>query len=160
MLKALEGVTRVPPVCDRQALAWNIWQDIKYGAPQYRRFDDGKNALVGEFDTTWASADIPFFTEVGTFKTYYFGNTNSYENRLTSPGITTTPVNEVCPITLFHEGDNQRNIPKRICNDANASIQFVVPSGYKKFDFIYHTATQGDDNVTVTITSGSGKVLL
>lgn len=145
-VKADEGVTRVPPVCDKKGLSWYIWQDIKFGNPQYRRFDDDMDGSV--------------FIETGVFKTYYYGNSNDYLSAEISPQITALPANEVCPICSFHESDSQKNIPKRICNEANASIQFVIPAGYEKFDFIYHTNTQGDDNIAVTISEGNGKVVV
>ncbi|HEY5583068.1 MAG TPA: hypothetical protein VIK78_01080 [Ruminiclostridium sp.] len=160
MVSADEGVTRVPPVCDRKGLCWYLWRNIKFGDPQYRRFDDGKNSLVGEFDNTWAGGDIPIFTETGAFKTHYYGNTNSYPIPLNSPQFTTMPTNEVCEITSFHEIDSQRNIPKRICRDPSGSVEFIIPGGYEKFDFIYHTNAEGDDNVTVTIMEADGKVIV
>ena len=51
----------------------------------------------------------------------------------------------------------QRNIPKRFSSDSNASIQFVIPAGYNKFDFIYHAHVNADI-VTITTNRNNGIV--
>ena len=155
--KAEEGVTQVPPVCERKALANRIWNAVKFGHPLYRRFDHGKNALVGPWDSTWATSDSPFFAEVGTFGTYYFSGTVVPDS---NPSYTTNVTAGACPVGAFHETEAQRSIPKRLSGSANASVSFVIPAGYLKADFIYHTHTQGDDQVTITISGGAGKMLV
>lgn len=160
---ALAGVAAVPPNCDKRAFSGIMWELMQFGSPVYRRFDFGKNALVGAWDATWASADAPFFTESGQFDTYYHSgatNTTDYGNTTPASDLrrTTKVTQSTCPITKFGQDDGNTNYPKRISNAAGAYVTFVIPPGYQKFDFIYETNQQADDSVAVTVIEGAGKV--
>ncbi|MDF2713901.1 MAG: hypothetical protein K0R28_826 [Paenibacillus sp.] len=158
---ASEGVAAVPPNCDKRAFGGIMWEIIQYGSPRYRRFDYGKSGLVGHWDERWNGADAPFFIENGTFETYYHsGKNNSYDyiNNFTNLRYTTKVTRPDCPIRKFGEDDGNTNTPKRISNSAHASVSFVIPSGYEKFDFLYETNAQADHSVTVYIKEGDGKV--
>jgi hypothetical protein len=158
---AIAGVAAVPPTADRRCFAGRVWELIQFGSPIYRRFDYGKNALIGSWDSTWASSDAPAFTESGTFETYYrsgAGGQSAYDHNLDSTDFTSKITNRDCPITKFYYDDGNRSIPKRISKTANASVTFTIPAGFKKFDFIYDTNQQADDTVTITVAEGSGKL--
>ena len=155
---AADGVTRVPPTCDLQAVAYMLWQRVKWGEVNYRRFDDGKASLVSAYDSRWADDSEAFFIESGTFYTQYVRNALS-----PVMAVVTTAVDSGHFATAFDMSETQstpqqqRNIPKRFSSDANASIQFTIPAGYSKFDFVYHAHTLGD-NVSVAISRGNGVV--
>ena len=154
------GVSEVPPVCDKMSFGGIIWNMIKKGDPQYRRFDYGKKTLLGNFTEKWNDDVNAFFTESGDFKTYYGGGTdnNMFNQGYNYYAVTTVKTEGDSPILKFSDADRQKNIPKRCTNTANGYIEFTIPSGYKKFDFIYNRNQQGDDNVIVEIVEGAGKV--
>ena len=157
-LKDDRGVCDVPPVCDRKGLANRFFNNLKFGNPIHKRFDWGKSSLVSFWDDRWIDDTNSYFSETGTFKTFYRGGVGRPANIYTVPNYTTEITNEVCPISEFTEQDSQRNIPKRISNESNASIQFTIPSGFEKADFIYNEHNDGDV-LDITISLGNGKVL-
>lgn len=159
MVKADEGVCDVPPLCDRKGFANRLFEVLKFGSPKYRRFDWGKASLVSFWDSRWTDDSAAYFTETGTWKTFFYGNQGRPANYHSKPEITTEIADEVCPIAVFHDSDIQRNIPKRVSNSSGASIQFAIPSNYEKADFIYNEHITGDA-CTIVITGGAGKVLV
>ena len=152
-----EGVTNVPPTCDKMANCYYLWKAISWGNCEYARFDKGKKSLVGKWDNTISDDTNAFFIESGTFKTEYIGTTM----REKYPQIDGVQVSTIIDAKSFpyqfDESENswwQRNIPKRFSNNANASISFTVPKGYKYFDLLYHANVHGDNNVLVSILNG------
>ena len=133
---------------------------VKWGNPQYRRFDDGKKSLLGSYTTAWADDSQAFFTENGTFKTEYIGSVRRAAWGNTDP-VPTTHVDygSFTPNAFDISESNwyQRNIPKRFSNAANASVQFTIPAGYSKFDFIYHAHVNADI-ITITTNRNNGIV--
>lgn len=160
--KSLPSVAEVPPLCDRMAVGGHIWDIVKKGSPQYRRFDYGKNSLIGNWCDRWKDGDNAFFTESGNFETYYVSGNNSqsaYDNQNSLPRVTTKITQRDCPISNFGNWDYERWIPRRVATNAHSFIKFKIPVGYSKFDFIYDTNAQADDNVTINVTiGGAGKV--
>jgi hypothetical protein len=69
------GVAAVPPTCDKRGNANQLWNAVKWGDAIYRRFDYGKQSLVGQWDSTWDDDTNAYFTETGDFKTEYIGKT-------------------------------------------------------------------------------------
>lgn len=150
--KAIEGVTRVPAVCDKQAVAYFLWESAKWGNAQYRRFDDGKASLVSGWSDMWTDDTQALFVENGTFNTEYIGAVMREQIPTINGAQVSTLINPGSFPTQFDISENswwQRNIPKRFSQSANASVQFVIPAGYSKFDFIYHAHILGD-NITIT----------
>ena len=156
-LKPTEGVTEVPPVCDRQGFAYRLFKAVGFGIPVYRRFDFGKASLVSHWETKWVDDSQAFFTENGTFKTYQYGGLGRPDNIYTAPQFTTEIANEISPINAFDSATTYRDIPKRCSNAANASVSFKIPSGFLKGDFIFHSINDGD-NVTISVSGGNGKL--
>lgn len=160
-----KGVAAVPPTCDKKANANMLWNALGWGNPQYRRFDYGKKSLVGDWDNTWSDDSNALFTETGTFKTEYIGQTRREDPNFAGKiGTNVMQVSTKIDEASFpHQFDNsesswwQRNIPKRFSNSANASVKFTIPAGYSKFDFLYHAHVHGD-NVTITVNRGNGVV--
>lgn len=160
-----KGVAAVPPTCDKKANANMLWNALGWGNPQYRRFDYGKKSLVGDWDNTWSDDSNALFTETGTFKTEYIGQTRredpNFAGRIgTNVMQVSTKIDEASfPYQFDNSEDSwwQRNIPKRFSNSANASVKFTIPAGYSKFDFLYHAHIHGD-NVTITVDRGNGVV--
>lgn len=155
------GVSAVPPTCDRTANANRLWNAIKWGNAIYRRFDYGKATLLSGYDDSFSDDSQASFIESGTFKTEYIG-AKMREAFPSNDGR--VQVSTKCDIGSFpYQFDNsedlwwQRNIPKRFSNEANAFIQFTIPAGYSKFDFIYHAHIHGDV-VTVTTNRANGVV--
>lgn len=160
-----KGVAAVPPTCDKKANANMLWNALGWGNPQYRRFDYGKKSLVGDWDNTWSDDSNALFTETGTFKTEYIGQTRredpNFAGRIgTNVMQVSTKIDEASFLYQFDNSEDswwQRNIPKRFSNSANASVKFTIPAGYSKFDFLYHAHIHGD-NVTITVDRGNGVV--
>ena len=160
-----KGVAAVPPTCDKKANANMLWNALGWGNPQYRRFDYGKKSLVGDWDDTWSDDSNAMFTETGTFKTEYIGQTRREDPNFagsigTNKFQVSTKIDEASfPYQFDNSEDSwwQRNIPKRFSNSANASVKFTIPAGYSKFDFLYHAHVHGD-NVTITVNRGNGVV--
>lgn len=160
-----KGVAAVPPTCDKKANANMLWNALGWGNPQYRRFDYGKKSLVGDWDNTWSDDSQAIFTEVGTFKTEYIGQTRREDPNFagkigTNVMQVSTKIDEASFPYQFDKSEDsqwQRNIPKRFSNSANASIKFTIPAGYSKFDFLYHAHTHGD-SVTIAVDRGNGIV--
>ena len=160
-----KGVAAVPPTCDKKANANMLWNALGWGNPQYRRFDYGKKSLVGDWDNTWSDDSQAIFTEIGTFKTEYIGQTRREDPNFagkigTNVMQVSTKIDEASFPYQFDKSEDswwQRNIPKRFSNSANASIKFTIPAGYSKFDFLYHAHTHGD-SVTITVDRGNGIV--
>ena len=160
-----KGVAAVPPTCDKKANANMLWNALGWGNPQYRRFDYGKKSLVGDWDNTWSDDSQAIFTEIGTFKTEYIGQTRREDPNFagkigTNVMQVSTKIDEASFPYQFDKSENfwwQRNIPKRFSNSANASIKFTIPAGYSKFDFLYHAHTHGD-SVTIAVDRGNGIV--
>lgn len=158
--KAEEGVTRVPPVCDKQATAYFLWESAKWGEAQYRRFDDGKASLVSGWSSKWTDDSEAIFAETGIFNTEYIGAVMREQFPNIDVMQVSTLINSGSFPTQFDISENswwQRNIPKRFSRTANASIQFRIPAGYSKCDFIYHAHIWGD-NVTITTNRNNGIV--
>jgi hypothetical protein len=160
--KSLPSVAEVPPLCDRMAVGGHIWDIVKKGSPQYRRFDYGKNDLISHWSDKWKGGDDPFFTESGNFETYYVSGSNSqsaYDNQYSLTRVSTKITQRDCPINNFGNWDFERWIPRRVATNSLSFIKFKIPAGYSKFDFIYDTNKQADDNVTINVTiGGKGKV--
>lgn len=160
-----KGVAAVPPTCDKKANANMLWNALGWGNPQYRRFDYGKKSLVGDWDNTWSDDSQAIFTEIGTFKTEYIGQTRREDPNFagkigTNVMQVSTKIDEASFPYQFDKSEDswwQRNIPKRFSNSANASIKFTIPAGYSKFDFLYHAHIHGD-SVTITVDRGNGIV--
>lgn len=160
-----KGVAAVPPTCDKKANANMLWNALGWGNPQYRRFDYGKKSLVGDWDNTWSDDSQAIFTEIGTFKTEYIGQTRRKDPNFagkvgTNVMQVSTKIDEASFPYQFDKSEDswwQRNIPKRFSNSANASIKFTIPAGYSKFDFLYHAHTHGD-SVTIAVDRGNGIV--
>lgn len=160
-----KGVAAVPPTCDKKANANMLWNALGWGNPQYRRFDYGKKSLVGDWDSTWSDDSQAMFTETGTFKTEYIGQTRREDSNFAGEiGTNVMQVSTKIDKASFpYQFDNsedswwQRNIPKRFSNSANASVKFTIPAGYSKFDFLYHAHVHGD-NITITVDRGNGVV--
>lgn len=160
-----KGVAAVPPTCDKKANANMLWNALGWGNPQYRRFDYGKKSLVGDWDNTWSDDSQAIFTEIGTFKTEYIGQTRredpNFAGRIgTNVMQVSTKIDEASFPYQFDKSEDsrwQRNIPKRFSNSANASVKFTIPAGYSKFDFLYHAHVHGD-NITITVDRGNGVV--
>lgn len=160
-----KGVAAVPPTCDKKANANMLWNALGWGNPQYRRFDYGKKSLVGDWDDTWSDDSQAMFTETGTFKTEYIGQTRREDSNFagkigTNVMQVSTKIDEASfPYQFDNSEDSwwQRNIPKRFSNSANASVKFTIPAGYSKFDFLYHAHVHGD-NITITVDRGNGVV--
>lgn len=160
-----KGVAAVPPTCDKKANANMLWNALGWGNPQYRRFDYGKKSLVGDWDNTWSDDSQAIFTEIGTFKTEYIGQTRREDPNFagkigTNVMQVSTKIDEASFPYQFDKSEDswwQRNIPKRFSNSANASIKFTIPAGYSKFDFLYHAHTHGD-SVTIAVDRGNGIV--
>lgn len=160
-----KGVAAVPPTCDKKANANMLWNALGWGNPQYRRFDYGKKSLVGDWDNTWSDDSQAIFTEIGTFKTEYIGQTRRKDPNFagkigTDVMQVSTKIDEASFPYQFDKSEDswwQRNIPKRFSNSANASIKFTIPAGYSKFDFLYHAHTHGD-SVTIAVDRGNGIV--
>lgn len=160
-----KGVAAVPPTCDKKANANMLWNALGWGNPQYRRFDYGKKSLVGDWDNTWSDDSQAIFTEIGTFKTEYIGQTRREDPNFagkigTNVMQVSTKIDKASFPYQFDKSEDswwQRNIPKRFSNSANASIKFTIPAGYSKFDFLYHAHTHGD-SVTITVDRGNGIV--
>lgn len=160
-----KGVAAVPPTCDKKANANMLWNALGWGNPQYRRFDYGKKSLVGDWDNTWSDDSNALFAETGTFKTEYIGQTRREDPNFAGKigtGVMqiSTKIDEASfPYQFDNSEDSwwQRNIPKRFSNSANASIEFTIPAGYSKFDFLYHAHIHGD-NVTITTNRANGVV--
>lgn len=160
-----KGVAAVPPTCDKKANANMLWNALGWGNPQYRRFDYGKKSLVGDWDNTWQDDSNAMFTETGTFKTEYIGQTRREDPNFagsigTNKFQVSTKIDEASFPYQFDKSEDsrwQRNIPKRFSNSANASVKFTIPAGYSKFDFLYHAHVHGD-NVTITVNRGNGVV--
>lgn len=149
-----EGVTNVPPTCDKMANCYYLWKAISWGDCEYARFDKGKKSLVGKWDDTISDDTNAFFIESGTFKTEYIGAVM----REKFPQIDGVQVSTIIDAKSFpyqfDESENgwwQRNIPKRFSNEANASISFTIPKGYKYFDLLYHANIHGDNNVSISV---------
>ena len=157
------GVSAVPPTCDRTANANKLWNALKWGNAIYRRFDYGKASLLSGYDNSFTDDSKAAFTETGAFKTEYIGaSMRAVAGNSTTNYQTTTKVDlSSFPYQFDNSEDSwwQRNIPKRFSNSANASIKFVIPAGYSKFDFIFHAHLYGD-NVTITTNRGNGIVKL
>lgn len=151
-----EGVTNVPPVCDKTATAYQLWKAIQFGQAVYRRFDAGKASLVGDWDSSLIDDSNAVFTEVGSFSTLY--NHDSIRP-LTNPAVTTKQTQGASFPQLFTGWETQRNIPMRFSNTANASITFTIPAGKMKADFIFHAHVLGDD-VTISTNRSNGVVLI
>ena len=158
-----EGVTHVPPTCDRVAVAYNIWNHLNWGNANYRRFDEGKQSLVGKWSKEWTDDTNAFFKENGLFTTEYLGKTMRDKFPVTDSLLqVTTKINQKSFPTQFDISENswwQRNIPKRFSHEANASVSFTIPAGYSKFDFIYHAHIYGD-SVTISTNRNNGIVKL
>jgi outer membrane murein-binding lipoprotein Lpp len=160
-----KGVAAVPPTCDKKANANMLWNALGWGNPQYRRFDYGKKSLVGDWDNTWSDDSQAIFTEIGTFKTEYIGQTRREDPNFagkigTNVMQVSTKIDEASFPYQFDKSEDswwQRNIPKRFSNSANASIKFTIPAGYSKFDFLYHAHIHGD-SVTIAVDRGNGIV--
>lgn len=160
-----KGVAAVPPTCDKKANANMLWNALGWGNPQYRRFDYGKKSLVGDWDNTWSDDSQAIFTEIGTFKTEYIGQTRREDPNFagkigTNVMQVSTKIDEASFPYQFDKSEDswwQRNIPKRFSNSANASIKFTIPAGYSKFDFLYHAHTHGD-SITIAVDRGNGIV--
>lgn len=160
-----KGVAVVPPTCDKKANANMLWNALGWGNPQYRRFDYGKKSLVGDWDSTWSDDSQAMFTETGTFKTEYIGQTRREDSNFagkigTNVMQVSTKIDEASFPYQFDNSEDgwwQRNIPKRFSNSANASVKFTIPAGYSKFDFLYHAHVHGD-NITITVDRGNGVV--
>ena len=160
-----KGVAAVPPTCDKKANANMLWNALGWGNPQYRRFDYGKKSLVGDWDNTWSDDSQAIFTEIGTFKTEYIGQTRREDPNFagkigTNVMQVSTKIDEASFPYQFDKSEDsrwQRNIPKRFSNSANASIKFTIPAGYSKFDFLYHAHTHSD-SVTIAVDRGNGIV--
>lgn len=149
-----EGVTNVPPTCDKMANCYYLWKAISWGNCEYARFDKGKKSLVGKWDNTISDDTNAFFIESGTFKTEYIGTAM----REKFPQIDVVQVSTIIDAKSFpyqfDESENswwQRNIPKRFSNEANASVSFTIPKGYKYFDLLYHANIHGDNNVSISV---------
>lgn len=157
------GVSAVPPTCDRTANANKLWNALKWGNAIYRRFDYGKASLLSGYDNSFVDDSKAVFAETGTFKTEYIGavTRSTAGNDGSKVQITTKVDFGSFPYQFDNSEDSswQRNIPKRFSNSANASIKFVIPAGYSKFDFIFHAHLYGD-NVTITTSRGNGIVKL
>lgn len=155
------GVSAVPPTCDRTANANKLWNALKWGNAIYRRFDYGKASLLSGYDNSFVDDSKAVFAETGTFKTEYIGAEmrNTAGNDGSKVQITTKVDFGSFPYQFDNSEDSrwQRNIPKRFSNSANASIQFVIPAGYGKFDFLFHSHISGDI-VTITTNRNSGIV--
>ena len=158
-----EGVTHVPPTCDRVAVAYNIWNHLNWGNANYRRFDEGKQSLVGKWSKEWTDDTNAFFKENGLFTTEYLGKTMREKFPVTDSLLqVTTKIDQKSFPTQFDISENswwQRNIPKRFSHEANASVSFTIPAGYSKFDFIYHAHIYGD-SVTISTNRNNGIVKL
>lgn len=160
-----KGVAAVPPTCDKKANANMLWNALGWGNPQYRRFDYGKKSLVGDWDNTWSDDSQAIFTEIGTFKTEYIGQTRREDPNFagkigTNVMQVSTKIDEASFPYQFDKSEDswwQRSIPKRFSNSANASIKFTIPAGYSKFDFLYHAHVHGD-SVTIAVDRGNGIV--
>lgn len=150
-LYAPEGICEVPPTCDKQGLAWALWQSIVFGNPHYRRFDYGKASLVSDYTDKWTDDSESFFSEVGEFKTCYQGRWIQ-EGALT----TTTKVDSLAPFPI-DSADFQRHIPHRYSNTASAKVTFKIPAGYTKCNFIY-TSNDLSDVVSITTNRDNGVV--
>ena len=149
-----EGVTNVPPTCDKMANCYYLWKAISWGNCEYARFDKGKKSLVGKWDNTISDDTNAFFIESGTFKTEYIGTAM----REKFPQLDVMQVSTIIDAKSFpyqfDESENswwQRNIPKRFSNEANASVSFTIPEGYKYFDLLYHANIHGDNSVSISI---------
>lgn len=153
--KADAGVTNVPPVCDKKAVAYWLYETLKFGNAVYKRFDAGKFSLVGDWDDTLVDDSTAVFTETGTFKTLYDHN----RIRTNNPAITTLQTEGATFPEKFTNYETQRNIPMRFSNSANASVTFTIPAGNMKADFIYHAHKLGD-NIAITIDRGNGIVVV
>ena len=155
------GVSAVPPTCDRTANANKLWNALKWGNAIYRRFDYGKASLLSGYDNSFDNDSMAVFAETGTFKTEYIGAEmrNTAGNDGSKVQITTKVDFGSFPYQFDNSEDSwwQRNIPKRFSNSANASIQFVIPAGYGKFDFLFHSHISGDI-VTITTNRNNGIV--
>ena len=149
-----EGVTNVPPTCDKMANCYYLWKAISWGNCEYARFDKGKKSLVGKWDNTISDDTNAFFIESGTFKTEYIG-TAMREKFPQIDGLQVSTIIDAKSFPYqFDESENslwQRNIPKRFSNEANASVSFTIPKGYKYFDLLYHANIHGDNNVSISV---------
>ena len=157
MVKAEEGVTEVPPVCERKGFANRLWNSLKFGNPIYRRFDYGKKSLVAYWENKWTDDSQAFFNESGNFYTFQYGGNQIPTNIYSQPQFTTEIASGGFPHN-FDSATTFRDIPKRCASDANASVSFKIPAGYLKADFIFHSLNEGDD-VTISVTGGNGKLL-
>lgn len=155
------GVSAVPPTCDRTANANKLWNALKWGNAIYRRFDYGKASLLSEYDNSFTDDSKAAVKETGTFKTEYIGAAmrETLGNSTTNYQTTTKVDLGSFPFQFDNSEDTwwQRNIPKRFSNTANASIQFTIPAGYSKFDFLFHAHIYGD-KVTITTNRNAGVV--
>lgn len=157
-VSAIEGVTNVPPVCDRQGFAYHLFKSLVFGSPVYCRFDKGKKSLVGNWDASLADDSTAFFTESGTFNTAYCRDSVLNPAWRTRPQYTSEITGGFTQQFDSSESvQQQRNIPKRFANAANGSVQFTIPAGYSKFDFLYHAHVLGD-TVTITTNRSNGIV--
>lgn len=149
-----EGVTNVPPTCDKMANCYYLWKAISWGDCEYARFDKGKKSLVGKWDDTISDDTNAFFIESGTFKTEYIG-TAMREKFPQIDGVQVSTIIDAKSFPYqFDESENswwQRNIPKRFSSEANASVSFTIPKGYKYFDLLYHANIHGDNNVSISV---------
>ena len=149
-----EGVTNVPPICDKKANCYYLWKAIAWGDCKYARFDKGKKSLVENWDNTLNDDSNAFFQEVGDFKTEYIGEKMREQFSQINGFQVSTKIDAKSFPYQFDESENswwQRNIPKRFSNASNASVSFTIPKGYKYFDLLYHAHIHGDDNVTIAI---------
>lgn len=155
------GVSAVPPTCDRTANANKLWNALKWGNAIYRRFDYGKSSLLSGYDNSFVDDSKAVFAETGIFKTEYIGAEmrNTAGSNTTNYQTTTKLDLGSFPFQFDNSEDNwwQRNIPKRFSNSANASVQFKIPAGYNKFDFLFHAHINGDV-VTITTDRNAGVV--
>lgn len=128
--------------------------------PVYRRFDYGKVFDYNSASATYGQDITPtgqaFFTETGVFHTFASSDGN---------GGSDSAYNSKVPMTLadfklafsgstWYKSGGTEGFTRKTY-DANASVQFTIPSGYKKVRVRVRNALDGDV-LTVALTNCTG----
>lgn len=129
--------------------------------PIYRRFDYGHtfdynsaSNTYGQDITTLGSA---FFAETGEFHTYISSDGNKGSDSLYNSHIPMTKADFNLQSYPYANWYNSVAIEgfTRVSNTADASIQFIVPAGYKKCRIKLRLSIDGD-TLTTTLTNCTG----
>jgi hypothetical protein len=137
--------------------------DQALNVPIYRRFDYGRtfdyNSASGTYGQDITAAGIAFFTETGAFNTFVNSNGNKGTDVKYNANV---PMTKADFNLQSYDGASWYNSLAmegftRITKDAGASVQFIVPAGYKKARIKLRIATDGDI-LTTTLVNCTGAV--